>query len=121
MTEPREPDDATRDATAPKPARRRADPARVTRRRFLGLVAAGSAGALARPLEAAEPAAPAPSRPAKKPAIPPEVAAEIKNQKDYLSRTLGVIRDFELPPGSEPAFTFRALTKHDASDKESSR
>ncbi len=80
---------------------------RASRRRFLKLMAAGSAAVLAKPLEAATTPEKKPA--AKSPALPPEISAEIKSQKDYLARTLSVIRDFELPAGSEPACVFLPL------------
>jgi hypothetical protein len=90
-----------------------------SRRRFLELLAAGSAAALARPVAAlAEPAKPpappaaaaAPAAPAAKPASRDRASpAEIEKQKRDLAATLKAIRDFELPPGSDPSFVFVAL------------
>ncbi len=38
----------------------------------------------------------------------PAVRAEIASQKKSLEDTLKVIREYKLPPGSPPAFVFRA-------------
>jgi hypothetical protein len=38
----------------------------------------------------------------------PAVRAEIASQKKSLEDTLRVIREYRLPPGSPPAFVFRA-------------
>jgi hypothetical protein len=91
--------------------------ARGSRRRFLKLIAAGSAGLLA----GAASGAAAPARRAKAAraktvgAIAREghrskaVQAEIENQKKYLAKTLKTIRDYALLPGSEMAFAFRPI------------
>ncbi len=88
----------TRDATAK----------RATRRSFLKLVAAGSAAIMT---GAVVPLARAAAAPAKRgrASVPPAVKAEIANQKAYLTRTLKVIREYDLPSGSDPAFVFRPL------------
>jgi hypothetical protein len=92
-----------------------------SRRRFLGLVAAGSAAAAAAPAAALaravtpkkKPAKPAPGAAGAKPAgpraglgAPPAVAEEIRRQKIALEQSLHALRDYPLPPGSEPAFRF---------------
>jgi hypothetical protein len=38
----------------------------------------------------------------------PAIRAEIAAQKKSLEETLKVIREYQLPPGSPPAFVFRA-------------
>ena len=87
-----------------------------SRRRFLGLVAAGSAAAAAAPAAALaravtpkKPAKPAPGTAGTKRAgagVPPAVAEEIRKQKIALEQSLHALRDYPLPPGSEPAFLF---------------
>jgi hypothetical protein len=79
-----------------------------SRRRFLKLVAMTSAAALV-------PAAPRGARaatknkPAPAPAArPTALETELKKQKHSTAQALKAIRDFELPPGSEPAFVFSA-------------
>lgn len=96
------------------------DPPKRSRRRFLGLIAAGSAAATTPAAALAHavapkrrPAQPAPDTPAAKPAgphdgagVPPAVAEEIRKQKAALEQSLQAIRDYPLPPGSAPAFVF---------------
>jgi hypothetical protein len=94
-----------------------------SRRRFLGLIAAGSAAA-ATPAAALalavtpkrKPAKPAPGASGAKPAgphegagVPPAVAEEIHRQKAAVEQSLQALRDCPLPPGSEPAFVFAPL------------
>ena len=89
------------------------DPRRISRRRFVGMLAAGSAAALA-----STAAAPAPRRrrPAVKPTPELPAAAPTPEQKEFerqRASTLGVlktIRDFDLPPGGDLAVVFRPLT-----------
>ena len=89
-----------------------------SRRRFLKLMAAGSAGLLA----GAASGAAAPARRAKTARaktgsaklaaeIPRSkaVQAEIESQRKYLAKTLKTIRDYPLTPGSEMAFAFRPI------------
>jgi len=88
---------------------------KASRRRFLRLIAAGSAAAVTGPAAAVA----KPGRPAKKPAeAKPEVkgpappaalAEEIRRQKATLDQGLKALRDYPLPPGSEPGFTFVPL------------
>jgi hypothetical protein len=95
-----------------------------SRRRFLGLIAAGSAAAAASPGAALasavtpkkKPVKPAPGAPGAKPAgphegagVPPAVAEEIRKQKAVVAQSLQALRDCPLPPGSEPAFVFAPL------------
>jgi hypothetical protein len=90
---------------------------RRSRRGFLGLIAAGSAAAaipaaaLARPVTPKKrPAKPAPGASPAGPrgdaGVPPAVAEGIRRQKAAVGQSLQVLRDFPLPPGSEPAFVF---------------
>ncbi|OGF16630.1 MAG: hypothetical protein A2W00_02240 [Candidatus Eisenbacteria bacterium RBG_16_71_46] len=80
-------------------------PAPTSRRRFLRLLAAGSAAALAAPLAApAARGAAAPER-----AAPASVQAEIRKQKRQVTATLKAIRAFTLPVGSPQAGTFAPL------------
>ena len=91
-----------------------------SRRRFLGLIAAGSAAAvtpaaaLARAVTPGrKPAKPAPGAkpagPSESAGVPPAVAEEIRRQKAALEQSLQALRDYPLPPGSEPAFLFAPL------------
>ncbi|HET7226182.1 MAG TPA: hypothetical protein VFK69_10760 [Candidatus Eisenbacteria bacterium] len=88
-----------------------------SRRKFLQLMAAGAAAAVATPARgiartvrraATRPAAkhPAPARPAGRSEA---LAAEIEKQKGYVSAALKTIRTYELPNGAEQAFVFRPL------------
>jgi len=94
-----------------------------TRRTFLKLLAAGSAAVATRPA-AALAAARAPKRPSPKPAAAahpaatgarpaaapaPGLHAEIERQKRDLDKVLKTLRDYPLPPGSDPAFVFAPL------------
>jgi len=87
-------------------------PATMERRRFVKLLATSGAALLAAPLAKAAPA------PGRRPAAPhgashrqPAAALrkEIESQKRSLADALKVIRGYDLPPGSSPAFVFRAL------------
>jgi hypothetical protein len=91
-----------------------------SRRKFMKLVAAGSAAALAAPAatlaatakaarRAGHPASAAPAHGEK--SAPRFVAtpAEIEKQKKYVAEALKAIRNFELPPGSDQAFVFAPL------------
>ena len=95
-----------------------------SRRRFLRLITAGSAAAAAAPAAALaravtaekKPAKPAPDTPGAKPAgprdgagVPPALAEEIRKQKAVVEQSLQAVRDYPLPPGSEPAFVFAPL------------
>jgi hypothetical protein len=92
----------------------------ITRRRFVGLVAAGGAtmaaglSAAASAATAADAAAPAKDSPAKgaaapeaKPLTPFE--KELERQKSGTASTLKTIRDFTLPPGGDLPVVFRPL------------
>jgi hypothetical protein len=95
-----------------------------SRRRFLGLIAAGSAAAATTPVATLahavtpkkKPAKPAPGAPGAKPpgphedtGVPPAVAGEIRKQKALVEQSLKALRDYPLPSGSEPAFVFVPL------------
>ncbi len=89
----------------------------MTRRSFLGLVAAGSA-ALVAPglaLAATAPAAPSRARAAAGKPRPatgtraPDIEKGIREQKESLEKQLQVIRGYVLPPGSDMAFVFRPM------------
>ena len=92
-----------------------------SRRRFLGLLAAGSAAAAATPAAAlagavapkarsAKPVPPArPAGPRDGAAVPPALAEEIRKQQAAVEEALRALRDYPLPPGSEPAFGFAPL------------
>jgi hypothetical protein len=85
---------------------------RVSRRRFVGMLAAGSAAVLAGPAGAA----PRPRAKAKAAAPPPTPPPPTPEQKEFdrqRANTLGVlktIRDFDLPPGGDLPVVFRPLT-----------
>lgn len=99
------------------------DLSKRSRRRFIGLIAAGSAAAAAAATPAAalahavapkqKPAKPAPGAkpagPREGAGVPPAVAEEIRKQKAALEQSLQALRDYPLPPGSEPAFIFAPL------------
>jgi hypothetical protein len=105
-------------ANSGAPAGDRSPAAARSRRRFMQLIAAGSAAALASPIAAlaAEKAPvrrPAAAKPAPRAAAPPSrpgvTAKELEKQKKYVADALKVIRDFELPPGSDQAFVYRPM------------
>jgi hypothetical protein len=94
---------------------------KLSRRRFVELLAAGSVAALAAPAAtlaagaaAAKPAPPKP-RPAGAPvgAVAPAEALriEVEKQKKSLADQLKVIRDYHLPPGSNMAFVFQPVRR----------
>jgi len=82
----------------------------IDRRRFLSLLGATGAGLLA---GGAAPAgsAPAATRPTPNATTPPPTALkrELESQRKSIADMLTVIRDYELPPGSDLAVTFRPL------------
>ena len=101
--------------------------ASVSRRRFMRLLAAGTAAALASPrmsaagTEAKKPVAGAKPRGAApdtgrmtrarsgEPGTRPALPEEIEKQKKSLADSLKTIRDYSLPPGSPASFVFRPL------------
>ena len=92
-----------------------------SRRRFLRLLAAGSAATAATPAaalaragkpvrKAPKPAtSEKPAAPAAAPGVPPAVAEEVRRQKAQVEQAVRALRDCPLPPGSEPAFLFAPL------------
>lgn len=88
-----------------------------SRRRFLKLLAAGSAAVATRHVAAlAAPAGATPPRRARRPAHPappsaPTAAlrAEIERQQRDLAKTLQTLRDYPLEPGSDPAFVLAPM------------
>jgi len=84
----------------------------ASRRRFLRLVAAGSAAVVAGPVAAAVRKAPRARKPApaKPAAAAPALAEELRKQKAGLEQSLKALRDYPLPAGGgEPGFTFVPL------------
>jgi hypothetical protein len=95
---------------------------KLSRRRFVTLLAAGSAAALAAPVAAlAASTAPAKAVAHAKTSPPPSAApappgnaalrAEVEKQKKALADQLKVIRDYHLPPGSNMAFVFQPVRR----------
>jgi hypothetical protein len=84
-----------------------------SRRRFLKLVAAGSAAVIASnvvPAGAATTSKPATAKGGSHTSTrTPAVEAEIKKQKGFLTAALKAIRDYDLPPGTEQAFVFAPI------------
>ncbi|HVP14581.1 MAG TPA: hypothetical protein VMS88_03490 [Terriglobales bacterium] len=87
-----------------------------SRRRFLRLLAAGTAVAATGPTAslagAADPARRprgAAPKPAPRPAPSTPLADEIRKQKDNVDQALKAVRDYDLPMGSDPACTFEAM------------
>jgi len=102
---------ATR-STAPAAKRRTREDASLSRRRFVALVAAGSAAlaaspALAAPAPRRKPAPPPAAKPAP-PAVPAETA-RFEKQRENLRATLKTIREVPLPPGGDLSVVFRPL------------
>jgi hypothetical protein len=96
-------------ARRPRPTPERTAKA-ISRRRFVGLLAAGSAAVIARPTDAA----PAPRR-AKRPAAPiaPAPSAEQKEFERQRANTLSTVktlRAYKLPPGGDLSVVFRPLS-----------
>jgi hypothetical protein len=86
--------------------------ARLTRRRFIGLVSAASMAMLADPLGAlAQTRRAVPKRASD--VAPRRLTAaaqeEIRKQKAYAGQAVKAIMDFPLPSGSAPAFVFKPL------------
>jgi hypothetical protein len=76
---------------------------KLSRRKFLALVAAGSAVTAADALAAKPPVYATP------PVASAAIARGIAQQKEWLASSLDTIRRFELTPGSEQGFAFRPL------------
>lgn len=83
----------------------------MRRRRFMKLIAASAAAVLAQPLERSLAAPPKRPAPAVRTPMPAAVRREIDSQKKSVADTLKVIRAYKLPPGSPPAFVFRAAKR----------
>jgi hypothetical protein len=87
----------------------------MRRRRFMKLMAATAAVVLTQPVERSLAAAAA-KRPA--PAEPETISAatrkELASQKKSVADMLKAIRAYKLPPGSRPAFVFRAEKRSDS-------
>lgn len=89
----------------------RAGDGRLTRRRFVALLAAGATAAFAAPtLATGTRTKPKGAAAAGTPQVSEKVAKGLDEQKRSTAKTLKTIRDFELPPGSEQAFAFRPLS-----------
>ncbi|HLQ66367.1 MAG TPA: hypothetical protein VK123_03945 [Candidatus Limnocylindrales bacterium] len=88
----------------------------MRRRRFVKLMAASAAAILAQPIQEslAAPAKRAAAGATAAHALPPALRKEIANQKKSVADTLRAIRAYELPPGSRPAFVFRAERRRTA-------
>ena len=92
---------------------------KLTRRRFVALVAAGSAALLSRPARAATAAVkkaaagkPAPAaKPAPAPTRPASLSAEIDRQRAGTLETLKTIRAHAMAAGAAPGFVFRPLKR----------
>jgi flagellar motility protein MotE (MotC chaperone) len=107
------------------PRRRSTGTSTLSRRRFVKLLAAGSAAALAAPAIAFGADATTAKPPATKPAAasaapsttapssnaPASLRAEVEKQKKALADQLKVIRDYHLPPGSNMAFVFQPMRR----------
>jgi len=82
----------------------------MNRRRFIHVLAASGAAVIATGLPGAK-AAPAPKAVVRKPSKPlsATMEREIRNQERAVADMLKVVRAYDLPPGSDPAFVFRAM------------
>ena len=98
--------------SARRPRRAKARSAAITRRRFVGLLAAGSA-ALATSSALAAAAKPAPKPAASKPGptkpSSAELQKEFERQRKGTLDTLTTLRKFPLPPGGDLPVVFRPL------------
>lgn len=86
--------------------------ARLSRRRFIGLVSAASVALVADPLRAlAQTNRPAPKRAQAPPPrrLSPASQEELRKQKGYAEQAAKTIMDFPLALGTPPAFVFRPL------------
>lgn len=82
----------------------------MNRRHFIHVLAASGAALVATGVPGAK-ASPGPKATAPKPQKPLAAALqkELRNQEKSVSDMLKIIRAYELPPGSDPAFAFRAM------------
>jgi len=85
------------------------EPSPMDRRRFMGVLAIGGAAVLAGSVPRSLAAAPKAAAPKPPKPVPPAVEKELRTQEKNLGDVLHTIRDYELPPGSEPATVFRAM------------
>ena len=93
-----------------RPAAARTGDDRLTRRRFVALLAAGATAAFAAPALATGTTTKGKSAAAAgTPQVSQKVAKGLDEQRKSTAKTLKTIRDFELAPGSEQAFAFRPL------------
>ncbi len=108
-------DGAERAAEERDPDGRDAAARAISRRRFVGLIAAGAGATLAPAALAATPTTRrkgdkgGAAKPAETDAPTPRVAKGLEEQRASLAHTLKTIREFELPTGSEQGFAFRPL------------
>jgi hypothetical protein len=87
-------------------------PSPISRRRFVALVAAGSAALLAPAAGAAPAAARRPAKPVPgAPARPSALQAELDRQRASTMAALATIRAHALPVGAESASVFRPLKR----------
>jgi hypothetical protein len=85
-------------------------PRSMKRRRFVTLMALGSAALVTAPLSRAAAAAARARKAEASPRVPSSaIRKEIATQEKGLKDQLKTIRDFELPPGSPMAFVFEPL------------
>ncbi len=88
---------------------------KLSRRRFVSLVAAGSAALLTTPAAAAEAASRSRRKPAAGPGAKPLPSAHDADSKEFdrqrasTQSALKAIRDFKLPPGGDLPVVFRPL------------
>jgi len=92
---------------------RREGPGGISRRRFVTLLAAGSAALAARPIAAATPASAKPRAGVARartaaPAMSAATRRELERQRAATLETLKAIRAHRMPPGTELASVFRA-------------
>lgn len=78
------------------------------------LLAAGAAAVLAQPVERSLAAAAKRPAPADAPPLSTATRKEIASQKKSVADMLKVIRAYKLPPGSRPAFVFKAEKRSDS-------
>jgi hypothetical protein len=90
-----------------KPNRKTASARRLSRRRFMALIAAGVLAA-SRPARAITSRS-APPKP-KSSGRSTKIEKGIAEQKDGLAKQLHTLRDFPLAMGSDPAFVFRPVS-----------
>jgi hypothetical protein len=89
----------------------RAGDRRLSRRRFVALLAAGATAAFATPVLAT--GTPTKGKSVAKtgaPQMSQKMAKGIEEQKQSTAKTLKTIRSYDLPPGSEQAFAFRPMS-----------